>query len=257
MATCLLLLIGKQTDCLDGHLYGIKGCYVLPDFYKYLYSFPEKDPVTSSPLWSILFLLWGQVHLFHIQHKEDTGKIEPFIYTPYMVRLSDLMGNFREQVKKEKLFTASHHTSHSYGTSCCQTVKLASRISQGTCLSRKGILSSVSKDYREICSRTELLAEGIKLQGTLFLQVTTESRLTAVPISCRTTEQTWYLVKRKPLTPRPAILQPQTSLTFTSKESLLRNDRGLSDATDLPFTKSHRLGSRETAQVCSDSAGVP
>lgn len=107
MATCLLLLIGKQTDCLDGHLYGIKGCYVLPDFYKYLYSFPEKDPVTSSPLWSILFLLWGQVHLFHIQHKEDTGKTEPFIYTPYMVRLSDLMGNFREQVKKEKLFTAS------------------------------------------------------------------------------------------------------------------------------------------------------
>lgn len=77
-----------------------------------------------------------------------------------------------------------------------------------------------------------------------------------MPISCRTTEQTWCWMKRKPLIPRPAILWPQTSLTFTSKASLSRNDRGLSDATDLSFTKPHRLGSRETAQVCSGTAGL-
>lgn len=51
--------------------------------------------------------------------------------------------------EKAKAIYSQHlqHTSHGYSPSCCQTVKLASSISQGTCLSSKGRLSSATEDY--------------------------------------------------------------------------------------------------------------
>lgn len=113
-----------------------------------MFKVSQKKTQVPFPHCGLFYLFFGVKHI-HFKGTEYCTSIykgrQSLIYPLHFWPHEELHRTSQEA----KMIYSQHlqHTSHGYSTSCCQTVKLACKISQGTCLSSKGRLLSVTEDY--------------------------------------------------------------------------------------------------------------
>lgn len=117
-----------------------------------IFKVSQKKIQVPLPCCSLLYFFFGIKHICfkYTEHYVSTSKGRQCLIDPMHGKTFWPHGELQRTSQEAKMIYSQHlqRTSHGYYTVCCQTVKLASNISQGTCLFRKGILSSASEDYR-------------------------------------------------------------------------------------------------------------